>query len=298
MSENGAPLILGPMRVPFLLLAVVCVLLGVATAHHAGVELQALHLALAMLGGLAAHVAVNALNEYDDFRSGLDERTTRTPFSGGSGALPANPDKAKYGLVIGLIGVAVTFAIGVFFVVKCGWGIVPLGLVGLLVVFAYTRWMTRSVVLCLVAPGLGFALMTLGTHYVLAGAYTPVVLWSTLVPLFLVSNLLLLNQLPDIEADASVGRRHLMIVHGRRAGLVVYGLGLVATYIGVLAGWLVGDLPVLSLITLGTIIIAGPTWLGASRHAEDIPALIPFLGRNVMLTLVTPLLLALSLFLA
>jgi len=298
MSNDGAQLILGPMRVPFLLLAIVCVLLGVATAHHAGVDLQALHLALAMLGGLAAHAAVNSLNEYDDFRSGLDARTTRTPFSGGSGVLPANPDKARYGLVISLTGMAITVAIGVYFVIARGWGIVPLGLVGLLVVIAYTRWMTRSVVLCLIAPGVGFALMTLGTHYVLAGTYTPVAWWSTLVPLFLVSNLLLLNQLPDIEADASVGRRHLMIVHGRRAGLIVYGLGLAATYVGVLAGWLVGDLPILSLITLATIIIAVPTWLGASRHAEDIPALIPFLGRNVMLTLVTPLLLALSLFLA
>jgi 1,4-dihydroxy-2-naphthoate polyprenyltransferase len=298
MSDNGAQLVLGPMRVPFLLLAVVCVLLGVATAHHAGVELKALYLAMAMLGGLASHVAVNALNEYDDFKSGLDARTTRTPFSGGSGVLPANPDKARYGLVIGLTGLAITVGIGVFFVVTRGWGIVPLGLAGLVVVVAYTRWMTRSVVLCLVAPGVGFGLMTLGTHYVLAGLYTPAAWWSTLVPLFLVSNLLLLNQLPDIEADASVGRRHLMIVHGRRAGLIVYGLGFVATYIGVLAGWLMGDLPVLSLVTLATIIIAVPTWLGASRNAEDIPALIPFLGRNVMLTLVTPLLLALALFLS
>jgi len=284
------------MRVPFLLLALVCVLLGVATAHNAGAELKVLYLALALLGGLAAHVAVNALNEYDDFRSGLDERTTRTPFSGGSGVLPANPEKARYGLVIGLVGMLVTLAVGVYFVVARGWGIVPLGLAGLLVVVAYTRWLTHSVLLCLLAPGVGFGLMTLGTHYVLAGNYAPVALWSTLVPFFLVSNLLLLNQLSDIEADASVGRRHLMIVHGRRAGLTVYGFFLAATYIGIIAGWLVGPLPALSLIALATIAIAVPTYRGAVRYAEDIPGLIPFLGRNVMLTLVTPVLLAVGLF--
>ncbi|MBU0741298.1 prenyltransferase [bacterium] len=296
MSDSGARLILGPMRVPFLMLAIVCVLLGVATAHHAGAELKALHLALALLGGLAAHVAVNALNEYDDFRSGLDARTTRTSFSGGSGVLPANPDKARYGLAVGLSGLAVTVAVGVFFIAVRGWGILPLGLLGLLVVVVYTKWLTHSVLLCLLAPGAGFGLMTLGTHYVLAGDYAPVALWATLVPFFLVSNLLLINQLPDIEADAAVGRRHLMIVHGRRAGLTVYGLFLVATYASIAAGWRVDALPAWSLIALATVVIAVPTYRGAERHAEDIPALIPFLGRNVVLTLATPALLAIALF--
>ncbi len=47
--------------------------------------------ALVLLGALAAHGAVNALNEYADYRSGLDLRTARTPFSGGSGTLVDHP---------------------------------------------------------------------------------------------------------------------------------------------------------------------------------------------------------------
>jgi len=43
---------------------------------------------LALLGAFLAHVSVNTLNEYYDFKSGLDLETIRTPFSGGSGALP------------------------------------------------------------------------------------------------------------------------------------------------------------------------------------------------------------------
>ncbi len=138
MSNPGPQLILGPMRVPFLLLAVVCVLLGVATAFYQTGDLDVRYLLLALVGGLGAHIAVNALNEYDDFRSGLDQKTERTPFSGGSGVLPANPDKARYGLVIGLVAVAVTVAIGVFFMIVHGWLILPLGLMGLLVVVTRT----------------------------------------------------------------------------------------------------------------------------------------------------------------
>ena len=298
MSNPGPQLILGPMRPPFLLLAVVCVLLGIATAYYQNGDLDVLYLLLALVGGLGAHIAVNALNEYDDFRSGLDLKTERTPFSGGSGVLPANPNKARYGLVIGLVAMAVTIAIGVFFMIVHGWLILPLGLLGLLVVVTYTRWLTHSPVLCLVSPGIGFALMSLGTHFVLTGTYTWTAATASLVPFFLASDLLLLNQLPDLEADATVGRKHLMIVHGRRAGLTVYGLFLIATYVTVVGGWAVGVLPMWSLLALLTVIIAVPTYRGSVAHAGDIPALIPYLGRNVVLTLVTPVLLAVGLFIA
>ncbi len=43
---------------------------------------------LALLGLLLAHVSVNVLNDYFDYRSGVDLKTQRTPFSGGSGILP------------------------------------------------------------------------------------------------------------------------------------------------------------------------------------------------------------------
>ncbi len=138
--------------------------------------------------------------------------------------------------------------------------------------------------------------MSLGTHFVLTGTYSWTAAAASLVPFFLVSDLLLLNQLPDLEADATVGRRHLMIVHGRRVGLTVYGVFLVATYVSIVAGWVVGVLPAWSLLALLTVIIAVSTYRGSVAHAGDIPALIPFLGRNVVLTLVTTVLLAVGLF--
>ena len=56
---------LGPMRAPFLLLVPVCVSLGWAAAVHDGYAIELPHLLLAALGALAAHVSVNALNEWD-----------------------------------------------------------------------------------------------------------------------------------------------------------------------------------------------------------------------------------------
>ncbi len=299
MSNSPAQVILGPMRLPFLVLAPACVLLGVAAAGWTGGSLNLLPLVLVFLGGLAAHVAVNALNEYDDFKSGLDYETEPTPFSGGSKTLPRNPDKAHVALTIGLVSLLVTAAVGVYFLKVQGLGLLPLGLLGCLVVIVYTRWMTRSVLLCLIAPGLGFGiLMVMGTDFALSGQYTWTAFVASLVPFFLVSNLLLLNQFPDLEADRSIGRNHLLIAHGRQAGVWVYRLFLAGTYLAIIVGWLTRVLPAWCLLGLLTLPLAVSAARGAARHNADIPRLIPYLGQNVVINLATPVLVAVGFFLS
>ena len=44
-----------------------------------------------------------------------------------------------------------------------------------------------------------------GTDFALTGSYTWTAFLASLIPFFLVSNLLLLNQFPDVEADRSIG---------------------------------------------------------------------------------------------
>ncbi|HMD90764.1 MAG TPA: prenyltransferase [Anaerolineaceae bacterium] len=200
---NKASYILGPMRVPFLILAPACVFLGYASAVWTNSRtVNWLNVMLVVIGAISAHISVNALNEYFDFKSGLDFKTNRTPFSGGSGTLPAAPEKSGYALATGLVSLAVTALIGLYFVLTRGLGLAPVGLLGLVIILAYTPRFNRSPLLCLIAPGIGFGTcMILGTVYVLDGRYNWTAFFASLVPFFLVSNLLLLNQFPDVEAD-------------------------------------------------------------------------------------------------
>jgi 1,4-dihydroxy-2-naphthoate octaprenyltransferase len=286
---------LGPMRAPFLLLVPVCVSLGWAAAVHDGYSPQLPHLLLAAAGALAAHIAVNALNEYEDFRSGLDLRTQRTPFSGGTGTLPAHPDKAHYALATGVASLLVVVFIGVYFIDLRGVALLPLGLLGVLTIVLYTRWLTRSPLLCLLAPGVAFGpLMVLGVYFVLTGHYGITAAVASLVPLFLVSDLLLINQFPDREADRWAGRNHLLIAWGDRAGINVYGLFLAAAYVSVLLAVAFDTLPGWVLLSLLTLPVAGLAFRGLARHADEVPALVPHMAQHVLLTLVTPLLLALG----
>ncbi len=286
-------------RPPFLLLTPACVLVGLGTA---ALETQGQVpwplFALALVGALAAHISVNAFNEYFDFRSGLDARTQRTPFSGGSGTLPAAPEAARGTQALAWGTLLLTAAIGGYFLLRVGWGLLWVGLLGVILVYVYTNWVTRSPLLCLVAPGLGFGpLMVLGTHYVLTGHYSWPAFWASLVPFFLVNDLLLLNQFPDVEADRSVGRRHYPILWGRAKAARLYVAFLVLAYlvpvVGVAAQWL----PPWSLLSLLTLVLAVPTAQRVLRFADDLPQLMPALGHNVLLNLLTPVLLALGLWL-
>ncbi|MDY6933127.1 MAG: prenyltransferase [Spirochaetota bacterium] len=297
MGSKYAKLILGPMRIPFLILNPVCVILGAATASWSGYELNYYYLALALVGAISIHISVNALNEYYDFTSGLDLNTKPTPFSGGSGTLPQNPDKPHFALITGLISLGVTILIGIYFLLVWGLWLLPLGLFGIIIVIAYTNWVTKNPVLCLIAPGMGFGiLMVMGTDFVLTGTYSWTSFLASLVPFFLVSDLLLLNQFPDVEADQAVGRRHFPIVIGRHASVWIYGIFLAGAFSSVIVGYLCGFFPAEAFIALAAVFIAVPTVMGVARNADDIPKLIPYMGRNVIINILTPLLLAVGLF--
>lgn len=299
MAQTDRAVLFGPMRLPFLILPPACVALGAGTAAWTGSEINLLFLFLAFVGAVSAHISVNALNEYDDFKSGLDFNTRRTPFSGGSGTLPKMPEKAHVALTTGLVTLSITALIGVYFVYVWGPWLLPLGVLGLITITAYTKWFTRSPLICLIAPGLGFGpLMVMGTHFALTGSYSWTAFVASMVPFFLVSDLLLLNQFPDVEADKGIGRYHFPIAIGRKASVKIYGLFLGGAYLSIIFGYLAGVLPLSSLIALASIALAITTVKGAARHADDTPRLIPYMGRNVVINIVTPVLLAVSLFIS
>jgi 1,4-dihydroxy-2-naphthoate octaprenyltransferase len=293
---NRIKLLLGPMRVPFLILTPACVLLGLGTAVWTTGSVSYFHFVLLLVGALCAHISVNVFNEYFDFRSGLDFKTLRTPFSGGSGTLQADADMARPALGTAWVTFAITALTGLYFVSLRGLMLLPIGLLGLFLLFAYTPWLTRSPLLCLIAPGLGFGpLMVLSIHVALTGSYSWTSLAASLVPFFLVSDLLLLNQFPDVEADRSIGRRHYPILIGRRASSLIYAAFLLLAYLTIIIGVAFKLLPLVGLLGLLTAALAVPAGINAFRHAEDIPRLIPSMGLNVIINLLTPVLVGVGL---
>jgi 1,4-dihydroxy-2-naphthoate octaprenyltransferase len=82
-------------RPAFLLLTPICIFLGLSIFLGLPADANLTIALLIIIGAVCAHISVNMLNEYYDFKSGLDLETDKTAFSDGSGAFPNHPEAAN-----------------------------------------------------------------------------------------------------------------------------------------------------------------------------------------------------------
>lgn len=283
-------------RPAFLVLGPVTVSLAVAVAHWKGAPLDPGLILLILLVAVVAHTSANAFNEYFDFRSGLDQQTKRTPFSGGSGLLPEQPELAGHVLGLAWSSLVLSSALGLYLALAHQPALLPLGLLGVGLVYGYTRWLNRSAWLCYLAPGLGFgAVIYAGSSWLLSGSLQGIDLLIALVVGLLASNLLLLNQIPDIEADRQVGRRHLAIQVGARRAAMIHAIASALVFALLAYGLLSDRLPLtvmLALIPAGLLPALLTRTLGKQL---TMPRLVQALGVNVAMTLLLPILLGVGL---
>lgn len=283
-------------RPPFLLLTPICIFLGASLAHYHGAAIDVGTVLLIFIGALSAHISVNTLNEYHDFNSGLDLATTKTPFSGGSGSLPQNPELAAIIKKIGIITLLITVVIGCYFIFKYTTTILPFGLLGVIIIVTYTKWLNKIPLLCLISPGLGFStLMMVGTYLILAGSTNEKVWLVSLIPFLQINNLLLLNQYPDIAADKDNGRRTFPIAYGINASNWNFALCGILAFLSIV--WLVSAkiLPNSCLWVLLLTPLLAFSLRGIITFRENIGQHHKYLAANVATSLLTPLFIAICL---
>jgi len=283
-------------RAPFLLLPVTLVVCGVGAAAYEGAAHWGPAL-LAMVGLVSVHIAVNALNEWSDMRRGIDLNTVRTPFSGGSGTLPAGKAPVEAALRLGLFFATVGLAVGLWFYSQIGASFLPFLLFGAVFVLGYTDALARMGV-GEIAAGLGLGGMAVsGVAIVQEGMLGEVALAAS-VPAFLMTfNLLLLNEIPDEAADREGGRRNLVLLLGRRPAAMIYALAGVLVPVWIVGTVVAGTFPSWALLAaIPSVLLAKPlTWAFGDTSA-DVP--IPALGANVIWNLATNAVLGAALLLA
>lgn len=281
---------LGVARAPFLALPITLVASGAAAQAWAGTFSWTRTL-LAAAGLVAMHVAVNALNEASDFETGIDLVTARTPFSGGSGAIPGQLITSRGARRVGWGSVLVGVAIGGWFLVNDGMALAPILLAGLVLATGYTMGFARMGVGEL-AAGLGLGFLPVLSAAIAQGAPAPDAAWAAAFPaFFLTFNLLLLNEFPDEAADRAGRRKNLVLQLGRRGAARVYLLAALAVPASILFGVALGAMPRACLLgLLPSLLLAGPArWALATPEA---PVPVGALAGNVLWNLGTNALLA------
>ncbi|RLG39761.1 MAG: prenyltransferase [Thermoproteota archaeon] len=280
-------------RINFLPLSIILVFLGTSIALYEG-YFSPFRAILALIGLVLLHISVNVLNEYFDYKSDLDFKTVKTPFSGGSGVLPAgliDPRKAYYfGILCFLLGAV----IGVFFLLIVKLLLVPIILLGGIFVLFYTTHLARWL-LGELAAGLGMGFLpVLGSYLVQTESYSLNALISSVPSGILVFNLLLLNEFPDLEADKMAGRRNLVISLGRGKASWIYSFLTIFVYLWIILASILGFMPLQSLISLITIPAGLKAIKLSTENYDNVEKLIPALGANVVVVLLTQLLLGIG----
>lgn len=281
---------LGVARAPFLALPLALVATGAAAQAWAGTFSWPRSL-LAAAGLMAMHVAVNALNEASDFESGIDLVTARTPFSGGSGAIPGQLITARAARRFGWAAVLVGVAVGGWFLANDGAALAPILLAGLVLVAGYSTGFARMGIGEL-AAGLGLGFLPVLGAAIAQGAPASDAAWAAAFPaFFLTFNLLLLNEFPDEAADRAGRRKNLVLQLGRRPAARLYVAAALAVPASILFGVGLGAMPPTCLLgLLPSLLVAVPARWALVEPDQPVP--VRALATNVIWNLGTNALLA------
>src|SRR3989442_855692 len=168
------------------------------------------------------------------------------------------------------------------------------GLVGVVVAYFYVapplRLAHRGV--GEIAVGIAFGPVTvLGVYYVLARAFDPPAVILSISLGLLVTGILWINEVPDIPADAAVGKRTLVVRLGVARATTAFGAIVLSAYAILVVGVVLFSLTPWALLALLAIPLAIKPILGLRRAGADPHALIPSNAGMILTTVVTGILL-------
>ncbi len=267
------------LRLPFLTGSLMPVAVAGALAYREqGTWMPAL-LGLTFLGVGALHLGANLLNDYYDAFGSDPINVHVTPFSGGSRVIQNRELSAGTVRFMAFLFLSLGCICGLALIFQGRPWVVVLGLLGLLAGYLYSASPVQ-----LMSAGLGEAaiflafgpLVSWGTYYVQTGSLKPVGLAVGLPLAFLITAILWINEFPDINADAAVGKRQLVVRLGLRRSRRVYAALMLAPFASIFFLLEVFHLPDLLVAALAALPLAvkaiGVAWRVPPTEPEFIPA--------------------------
>jgi 1,4-dihydroxy-2-naphthoate octaprenyltransferase len=238
-SSDSLPLstLVRMTRPGFLVITVVGCLLGMATADacghppHPGTALATLVLAL------LAHAAGNVLNDVHDALSGADAANTSGifPFTGGTRLIQQGVVSVQQTRDLAKALLLVLMPAGLLLAVQSSGAVLWIGALGVFLAWAYSappfKLMSRGLGELTVAAA--WSLVVIGADAVQRGSIFIIPVLTSLSYGLLIANILLINGVPDAEADAAVGKATMAVRAGPRGSAVLYAITALLAH-----GWL------------------------------------------------------------
>ena len=278
------------IRIRFLLASVVAVSLGLAINWWQTGNIEIFDAILTMCGVLALHASVDLLNDYWDFKRGIDTATQRTKMSGGTGVLPEGLLKPKQVYAAGIIFLLVGAAIGTYFVFTDG---IIIGLILAFAVLSVYFYSTKIVdwglaEIFIVIKG---TMIVIGTCFIQTTQITESAILGGIVVGILSSFVLFITSFPDHDADKAKGRKTLVINLGKQKACTLFWVFPIIFYSVSIFAIIIGVFPIFCLIILSTIPLVIKFGKKLKQNYEKLDKLLPIMSSTLVFSRVTGILL-------
>ncbi|MDP3780679.1 MAG: prenyltransferase [Nitrosopumilaceae archaeon] len=281
------------IRIRFLLSSVIAVSVGLVISWWQTNQIDFLHALLTFGGVLVLHASVDLLNDYWDYKRGIDLQTQRTKISGGTGVLPEGLLKPSQVYKAGILFLVVGSIVGSYFVIIDGVIIAILLAFAVLSIYFYS---TKIVDLGLAEffVAVKGTVIVLGTYFIQSSQITTPSIMGGIAVGVLSSLVLFITSFPDHDADKAKGRKTLVILLGKKKATNVYWVFPIICYAMIGGGVIFDIFPTFCLIvflTLPILIKCGKTL----RHSfDDLQKLLPIMNSTLLYSRLTGLLFVLS----
>jgi len=200
------------------------------------------------------HIALNMNDDYFDYKYSVDQLKPgeKNPYTGGSGTLTSGLIKPKAMFRFFMILYFITIIIGIYLIMEIGWQILVFGLIGIFSSFFYTSPPIKfshhgfGEIGLLVNFG---TILGLGSFFVQSQSINLEAFFATLPCGIMLFSMIIINEIPDVEEDKKAGKLTLVARFGINAGIKLYILSWICTYIAIALGLILSILPIFSVIT-------------------------------------------------
>jgi len=191
---------------------------------------------LAMLAIMLLHAGANVANDYFDHLSKNDWiNQNPTPFSGGSRFIQENilTPETILTLAITLLAAASIIGIAIVLITKSIFLLI-LGIIGLTGGFFYTAPPLKLGYRCIGEVTIALLcgiLPVIGSYYLQTNQIDAIVLPPACITAILIFLVILINEFPDLKADAAVNKKTLIVWLGLPASVRIYRTALLTTFV-------------------------------------------------------------------
>lgn len=274
------------IRVRFLLASIIAVSVGLAIQWWENTSIDIFAAALTMGGVMALHASVDLLNDYWDFKRGIDTSTKRTKMSGGTGVLPEGLLKPKQVYRAGVGFLILGSLIGGYFIFTDGIIIAAILGFAILSIYFYSTKIVDSG-LAEVFVSIKGTMIVLGTFFIQSSIITIDSILAGIIVGILSSMVLFITSFPDYEADKSKGRKTLVIAVGKEKASSIFWVFPCIVYAIIITCVVTEIFPFFTLITLLTIPLLINSGRKLKKHYDDIDDLVPAMSGTLKFSRIT-----------